>query len=86
MAVPLPDRATLDAARRRAEEERAFWDAHRADLISTYPDEFVAVQNDEVVGHDPDLLVLARRLQEAGIEPNQVMIEFMATEPELYLL
>ena len=86
MAVPLPDRETLDAARKRAEEERAYWDAHRADLTSKYPDEFVAVQNGVVVGHDPDLIVLAQRLQAAGFAPNEATIEFMATEPELYLL
>ena len=86
MAVPLPDRATLDAARKRAEEERAYWDAHRAKLTSRYPDEFVAALHGEVVGHDPDLMVLAQRLQAAGIEPKEATIEFMATEPEFFLL
>jgi len=39
-----------------------------------------------VVGHDPDLIVLAQRIQAAGFAPNEATIEFMATEPELYLL
>ena len=86
MAVPLPDRATLDAARKRAEEERAFWNAHRADLTEKYPDEFVAVLNGDVIDRDRDLMVLARRLQEAGVRPNEAMIQFMPSEPELYLL
>ena len=86
MAVPLPDRETLDAARKRAEAERAFWSAHRADLTRRYPDEFVAVLDGKVVDHDRDLMVLARRLQASGVQPNEATIEFMATEPEFYLL
>lgn len=86
MAVPLPDRATLDAAQRRAEEERAFWDVHRTELTQHYPDEFVAVRNGEVVEHDPDLMVLAERLQVAGIQPRDAFIAFLATKPECYLL
>src|SRR5690242_14991379 len=69
MAVPLPDRATLDAAQRRAEEERAFWDVHRAELTQQYPDEFVAVRSSEVIDHDRDLMVLASRLQAKDIDP-----------------
>ena len=86
MAVPLPDRETLNAARRRAEKERAFWSANRAELTRRFPDEFVAVLNGEVVDHDRDLIVLARRLQESGVQPNEAAIEFMATEQELFLL
>ena len=86
MAVPLPDRATLDAAQQRAEKERAFWNAHRTELTKAHPDEFIAIQNGEVVGHDLDLLVLAARLQDVGIPMTEVTIEFAATKTELHLL
>jgi hypothetical protein len=86
MAVPLPNRATLDAARKRAEGERAFWDANRAELTATYPDEYIAIRNGEVVDHDIDLMVLAARLQDHGIRLTEVSIEFMASTPQCYLL
>ena len=86
MAVPLPDRATLDAVKRRAEDERAFWSARRAELSRRFPDEFVAVGSGEIVDHDPDLMILARRLQKKGIPSHKVSIFFMATQPETYLL
>jgi hypothetical protein len=86
MSAPLLDKATLDAARKRAEEDRAFWQAHRVALTEQYPDEFVAARNGEVVDHDQDLMVLALRLQKAGIRSSEVSIERMVTEPELYLL
>ena len=86
MVVPLPDREMLAAARKRAEEERASWSSHRSELTRRYPAEFVAVLNGEDIDHDRDLMVLARRLKDTGVRPNDAMIEFMATEPELYLL
>jgi hypothetical protein len=86
MPGPLPDRASLDAARKRAEENRAFWNAHRAALTKQYPNEFVAARNGEIVDHDKDLMALALRLQKAGIQSGDVSIERMATEPEFYLL
>lgn len=86
MPVPLPDRASVEAARKRAEENRAVWSAHRAAFTKQYPDEFVAVRNGEIVGHDKDLMALALRLEKAGIRSSDVSIERMATEPEHYLL
>jgi Family of unknown function (DUF5678) len=86
MPVPLPDRATLEAAQKRAEDARVFWSAHRADLTEQYPDEFVAVRNGEVVDHDKDFMALTLRLQKSRVPSSDVSIERMATEPELYLL
>ena len=86
MPTPLLDRATLDAARKRAEEDRAFWSTHQAALTEQYPDEFVAARNGEVVDHDKDFMALTLRLQQAGIRSSDVSIERMDTKPELYLL
>jgi hypothetical protein len=86
MPVPLPDKATLDAVRQRAEEDRAFWSACRAELTKLYPDEFVAARDGKIVDHDKDLMALARRLQHAGIRSSDVSIERLAASPELFLL
>lgn len=86
MRAPLPDRAILDAAQRRTEEDRAFWNAHRADLTARYPDEFIAINHGKVVDHDLDLMVLASRLQDCDTEMTEISIKFAATEPEQYIL
>ena len=86
MPAPLLDRAALDAALKRAEEDRAFWRTHRSELTKQFPDEFVAARGGEVVDHDKDFMALTLRLQKAGIRSSDVSIERMATEPELYLL
>ena len=86
MALPLPDRASLDAALKRADERRAFWDAHRAALIREYPDEFVAVAHGTVVDHDPDLMSLVQRLRAAGHDMRELWTEYMATERHKLIL
>jgi len=86
MAPTLPDRATLDAAWQRAEERRAFWDAHRATLTQQYPDEFVAVFNGDVIAHDPDLMSLVQYVRAAGYDVRDVWIEFLATDRHKFLL
>lgn len=86
MALTLPDRATLDAAWQRAEERRAFWDAHRAELTQTYPDQFVAVHRGDVIGHDADLMTLVQQLRAAGHDVHAIWIEFMASDRHKLLL
>lgn len=86
MALTLPDRASLEAARQRFEERRAFWDAHRAELTQAYPDQFVAVHRGEVLGHDPDLMSLVQQLRATGYAVQDLWIEFMATDRHKLLL
>ena len=86
MAVPPLDRATIDAARKRAADARAFWDAHREELTQKYPDEFVAMRDGTVIDHDRDFMVLTGRLERAGVRLTELSIERMVTEPEYYLL
>lgn len=86
MALPLSDRATLDAAWQRAKERGVFWDAHRSELTQVYPDEFVAVSNRNVVDHDPDLMVLVQRLRAGGHDLQDTWIEFLATDRQKLIL
>ena len=76
MAVPEIDDG-LAAAWERADREDAFWGANRVDLARRYPDRFVAVVDEQVVDSDPDLFVLAERLQAEGHDLRNVWISFM---------
>lgn len=86
MARTLPDRSAFDDAMLRANDRRAFWDAHRAELTRSYPDEFVAIYDRVVADHDPDLMLLAQRLRAAGYELRDVWIEFAATDQHKLML
>jgi hypothetical protein len=48
--------------RRSPGADRAFLDAHRAELAARYPDEFVAVVNGEFIDHGRDLFALGERI------------------------
>jgi hypothetical protein len=80
MTRSIPNQESLRTAMHRAEERRAFWDAHRAELTSSYPDEFVAIFERVVIDHDSDLMVLVQRLRAAGRELHDAWIEFAATD------
>ena len=76
MTVPDTDDG-LAAAWERADREDAFWEANRADITRRYPDQFVAILDEQVIDSDPDLYVLAERLQSAGHDLRDVWIRFM---------
>lgn len=86
MTFSLSERAAFDAAWQQSEERRAFWDAHRAELVAAYPDQFVAVVDGGVIAADPDLLSLVQQVRAAGHELTVVWIEFMATDRHKLLL
>ena len=86
MAATLPNEANLNAAMRRADEERALWDAHRTEYTRLYPDQFVAVRNGELVDHDPDLMLLVQRLRANGLDVGDLSVQFMASSQHRFLL
>lgn len=86
MTATLPDKADLDAAMRRADEDRGFWDAHRAEYLRLYPDQFVAVRNGEFLDHDPDLMLLVQRLRANGLDVADLSVHFLASRQQHFLL
>ena len=76
MAVPDTDDG-LAVAWERADREDAFWEANRVDITRRYPDQFVAVIDEQVVDSDLDLYALAERLRADGHDLREVWISFM---------
>jgi hypothetical protein len=55
-------------------------------MLARYPDQFVAVRDDEVVAHRCCLRDLALELNERGLDPRETWIEFMrATDRSVML-
>jgi hypothetical protein len=44
-------------------ENSAFLDAHRQELATRFPDEFVAIANGQFIDHGPELFALGERVQ-----------------------
>jgi hypothetical protein len=74
------------AAWRRAEEEQAFWDAHGAELVRQYPDQYIAVDAGQVVAASSDLQQVVAELGEKGLEPAKVWIRFLDAHPTTLVL
>ena len=84
MTMPSPEE--LEELWERAEAEQAFWDSHYSELLSKYPDQFVAVHDGEVVATAFDLRDLVRDLEALGLQPSDVWIEFMRATHRTVLL
>jgi hypothetical protein len=63
------------------EREQAAFRRLHPELVARYPDEFVAIHNGEVVGHDKNQLELVTRIDEEY--PGQVvLVRAVRAEPE----
>ena len=59
---------------------------NRAVLEEKYPEEYVAVKEEKVVGHGADLEALISALEERGIDPALTCIEYMDTSDVVQFL
>ena len=73
-------------ALREADEDEAFWTGQFERLVREFPDQFVAAHNGEVVATAAQLEDLLSALSARGLDPQQVRIRFIASDPCRYLL
>ena len=71
---------------RRFRRDAEYYEAHRLELIGQYPEHWVAVFNEQVVGADPDFERLRDQLQERGVPGERVFIEHATEKDELLIL
>ncbi len=74
-------REAATAAWRRADDERAFWQAHHQEFLERYPDQFVAVKDQAVVAIGADLDELLSGLERQGLESGDVWVQFFNAHP-----
>src|SRR5262249_24968822 len=51
----------------RTESERGFWQAHERDYLDKYPNEFIALQDGQVIVHETNLDELVAELEEQDL-------------------
>lgn len=66
--------------------DTAYFEQHREELLEQYPEQWVAVFNQQVVGADPDFDRLLDGLQARGIPVGQVPVELLTRKDELLIL
>lgn len=63
-----------------------FFEAHHKELLSQYPDQYVAIFEEKVLGADKKLEKLVKRLRRNGIDTTRVRIEFLHTKRPTWIL
>jgi hypothetical protein len=70
----------------RYRKDALYFDRHREELLQRYPDRWVAIYNQEVVGTAKDLERLIHQLEKKGLSPGQVYRGHLSTTEELLIL
>lgn len=70
----------------RYRADHVFLDAHRAEWISKYPDRWVVVKDQKLVGYGKNLHRLFARLRKRGVELEGCAVKFLDTKPRKLIL
>jgi hypothetical protein len=66
---------------KHGEEHREYWLKNHKRLARQYPAQYVAVKAGQVVAHSPSLHALVGFLEGRGLDPREVLLEYMAVNP-----
>ena len=78
---PIVNYAAIRQAEADAERSRQFFAANRAKFREQYPDQWVGVFREQLVGVAPDWKDLFQAAEEQGIRRSDVLMEFLDTKP-----
>ena len=76
----------LQAELQRFKRDTRYYEAHREALLTQYPEQWVAVFNQQVVGAAPDFEQLLAMLEQSGIPVERTLIEHVTHKEELLIL
>ena len=76
----------LQAELQRFKRDTRYYEAHREALLTQYPEQWVAVFNQQVVGAAPDFEQLLAMLEQSGIPVVRTLIEHVTYKEELLIL
>lgn len=76
----------VQAQLKRFQRDTAYYEQHREELLEKYPEQWVAIFNEQVVGASPDFYALLDGLQAKGVPVGQALVEFVTREDVLLIL
>ena len=76
----------LQAELQRFKRDTQYYEAHREELLTQYPEQWVAVFNQQVVGAAPDFDQLLTMLERRSIPAQRALIEHVTCKAELLIL
>jgi hypothetical protein len=63
-----------------------YYEAHREELLKRYPEQWVAIFNEQVAASDADFDHLLSTLDQQGVPSERALIEHVTEEDELLIL
>lgn len=87
MAIPyqVADQSVVEELERFGQDAQYFQE-HREELLARYPDRWVAVYHQQVVGAAKRQPRLIAQLERKSIPPGRVYREYLSTKEELWIL
>ena len=70
----------------RFKRDTVYYEAHHKELLARYPEQWVAISNQQVVGVAPDYEQLLDELQAKGFSVGHVLMEHLTRHDELLIL
>ena len=70
----------------RFRRDTAYLDAHYEELLNRYPEQWIAIFNQEVVGAGADFERLLAEIEERGIPVGRALVEYLTRDEELLIL
>ena len=70
----------------KATANARFLRANHKKLVRQYPSEWVAIADDRIVGHGPDLPKLTDKLSRKGFAPADILTHFVSATKQVFIL
>lgn len=70
----------------RFNRDITYFQAHQQELLAQYPECWVAIYNQQVVGTSPHFDQLLEELRKVGVPPERVFVEYLTQTQELLIL
>ena len=68
------------------DRDTAYFEKHREELLRRFPDQWVAVYGERLVGAGPDRDALVRELRARGVPVEHTCIDLLETNPPILIL
>ena len=76
----------VQAELERFKKDTAYYEAHHEELLKKYPDQWVAIFDQQVVGISPDYELLLTRLEEERVPIERTLFKLLTQNEENWIL
>jgi hypothetical protein len=76
----------IQAELQRFKRDTAYYEAHQEELVKQYPEQWVAIYDERVVGAAADLYHLLATIKAKSISPSQALVEYVTAKDEILIL